>query len=360
MKYGTIPEMFFRTCDKYGTEKTAFSYKKGDEWVSLNYDEIRDRVEAFALGLLELGIRKGDRIGIVSENRIEWIIASFAISIIGAVDVPVFPILTAKQEEFVYSNCQASAIIVSNNFQLHKVMEFRDSVESLRHIIVMNREFNCDDVTVRSMDELITRGCTIKSKSERRELIKSISSKLSEDDLVTVIYTSGTTGNPKGVMLSHKNLIADYTGAVERIGKHRLEHKKALCFLPLCHCYERTAGLNAFFSQGVSIYLAESFDAVSRNLLEVQPNIMTVVPKVLETIKKKMLAAIDKEPTSKRMLVKKSIDAGLKYVRAKQNGRVGPIVATENAIAEKLVFSKLREKLGSSMEMLVSGGAAMS
>ena len=141
-----------------------------------------------SLGLLSLGIRSGDRVGLVAENRLEWIIADLAIASIGAIDVPIFTTLTAKQEEYIFSDCQASAIVVSNNFQLKKVLEFKENISSLRHIIVMNKDFNEQDLAVKSMDSLIDFGAQVRSQKGRKSIIEEHIQKIKPDDLLTIIY----------------------------------------------------------------------------------------------------------------------------------------------------------------------------
>jgi len=358
MKYLTIPEMFNKTCDKWGNTKVCFRYKKNDEWIALNYDQLRDKVFSLALAFMELGIHKGDRIGIASENRIEWIISSFAISLIGAIDVPIFPILTAKQEEYIFSHSEVSAIIVSNNFQLKKVLEFKDNIPSLRHIIVMNDDYDKKNVFVRSISELIERGASLRNKQERDEIVFDCCNKVNEDDLLTIIYTSGTTGNPKGVMLSHKNVVSNALASLKAFGGD-VSSDVSLSYLPLCHAYERTAGFYAFFVGGAEIVLAESIDTVASNIKEVRPTFMTTVPKLLETIKKKIYFAMDKESPIKKKMFNWAVSVGVKYVRSSLNNKNNPILKTQYNLADKLVFSKLREKLGGRLSRMVSGGAAL-
>lgn len=357
MKYNTIPEMFVYTCEKYGESQVAFKYKNKGAWHNVSHKELRERVEKFALGLMELGIHKGDRVGIVSENRIEWVVACFAISMIGAIDVPIFPILTAKQEEHIYSNCQASAIIVSNNFQLNKVLEFKENISSLRHVIVMNDDFACNEVYVRKMSEVSTRGENLKNPVERRTLLSSCCGKINENDVVTIIYTSGTTGIPKGVMLTHKNFVSDIVGALQLIGS--LEGENSISYLPFCHAYERTAGFYAFFTAGVEIALAESVDSVSGNIKELKPTILTTVPKFMETIKKRIFFAMEKEPPAKKKLFHWAVAVGSKYARNKLEGKNNPIISAQYAIADKLVFSKLRDRVGGRLKRFLSGGASL-
>ncbi len=357
MSFKTIPEMFNNVCDRFGDTKSAYLYKIEGEWTELTFNQLRDKVQAFALGLMELGIHKGDRVGLVAENRIEWIISSLAINAIGAIDVPIFPILTSKQEEYIFTNCSASAIIVSNNFQLGKVMEFKERLTSLRHIIVINKDFKTKDVFVKSMDDLINRGAELRSKEERREIFKECCDKISEDDTLTIIYTSGTTGNPKGVMLTHKNVVSNINGCLRVIGD--VENEIALSYLPFCHSYERTTGFYSLLSGGATVAIAESIDSVAANLKEVRPTFMTTVPKLLETVKKKVYLAMDKESSAKRKIFNWAVSIGTKYVRMKEEKKSNPIVSAQYKLADKLVFSKLRERIGGRLKRMVSGGAAL-
>lgn len=216
MKYKNIPDMFFQTCLYHSSEKTAFLYKADGKYQELTYGKLQERVEKLAIGLLELGFHKGDRIGLVSENRIEWIIVSFAINLIGAIDVPLFPILSAKQEEEIFTDCGVSAVIVSNQFQLSKILQFKDNVASIRHVIVMNDDYDSNELYVKSLKSLEERGGAIKNEQARHEHLLQKSAAIQPHDLLTLIYTSGTTGTPKGVMLTHHNILSNIEAVLER------------------------------------------------------------------------------------------------------------------------------------------------
>lgn len=357
MIYPTIAELFLKITEKYQDSKIAFRYKINETWVELNYQQLRDRVEHLALGLMELGVHKGDRIGIVSENRIEWIISSLAINSIGAIDVPVFPILTAKQEEFVFSDCGATAIVVSNNFQLKKVLEFKERLASLRHIIVMNDNFDCNDLFVKSLSEIEVRGKEIKSDKNRQHIFEDTIAKIQPDDLLTIIYTSGTTGTPKGVMLSHNNISSNIHACWDLIGD--VSNDTSLTFLPFCHAYERTTGFLTLFSGGTTINLAESIESVASNISEVKPTIMTTVPKLMETIKKKVYAKMEKEKPATKKIFFWAMKIGIKKAKMKTMGKSNMFINAQFRIADKLVFSKLRDRLGGRLEKFISGGAAL-
>lgn len=356
----TIPQVFIKITDKYGFQRQAIRFKKspGTEYIGMNYTELRELVECFSIGMLNLGIKAGDRVGIISENRYEWIVADFAVVCIGAIDVPLFPILTAKQIEFTFNDCEASAVIVSNNFQLSKINEIKDKVKSLRHVIVLNDDFSSDDVSVKSMKAIIARGKEIRQESDRKKIFVQHCNNVKEDDLLTLIYTSGTTGNSKGVMLSHKNIVSNITGSIQTVGFN--EDDSVLSHLPLCHSYERTTGYYAIFAVGATINLAESIETVATNLTEVKPTIMTTVPRLLETVKKRIFAAILKEKTAKQKVFYWAIGIGKKWIRNKIDGKSDFLINFQYSIADKLVFSKIRERFGGRMRLIVSGGAALS
>lgn len=356
MRFQTIPEMLKYVCEKY-EDKDAYLYKLNGEYKSISYTNLMNRVQCFMLGMMEMGIHKGDKVGIVAENRIEWIIASFAINSIGAIDVPIFPILTSKQEEYIFQHSEATAVIVSNNFQLNKVMEFKDNIPSLRHIIVMNNDFMSKEVFVRSMEDVTARGAQLKSESDRKAIFEEKRSKINEDDLLTIIYTSGTTGEPKGVMLSHKNVVSNVKAAHKAVTD--LEGQTAVTFLPLCHTFERMAGFYTLFSGGTKIAIAESIDSLPANMKEIKPTIIPSVPKFLETVKKRVESSMEREPANKQKVFKWAVNIGKKYIKNKFEGKSNFLISPQYALADKLVYSKIRERFGGNLKTFISGGAAL-
>ena len=358
MNYFTIPEMFIKTCEKFAdNSRPAFLYKKNNKYISINHFELREKVECLALGLMELGVRQSDRIGLVSENRIEWIISSLAINMLGAVDVPLFPILAAKQEEEIFNDCQVSSVFVSNNFQLNKILEIKNFVPSLRQVIIFNDDFESKDVFIHSLNKIIDRGYALRNESERKELIQEQINKIDTNDILTLIYTSGTTGKPKGVMLTHNNILSNAEGALEVLGDFSKD--TSLMFLPLCHCYERTGGFYALFYSGTKIAIAESIESVASDILEIKPTVITTVPRLLETVKKKIFNKIEKEPKSKQLVFNWAVNIGKSKVINQQAGKNNPVINSLYKIADKMVFSKIRENLGGKLIRFISGGAAL-
>lgn len=359
MNFRTIPEAFIATCTKYGSNKIAFKFYGTDGLMKeVNYIELQQKVECFAIGLMEFGLKTGDRIGIVSENRIEWIIADLAIASIGAISVPVFPTLTSKQLEYIYNDCSATAIIVSNSFQLRKILEVKDNIPSLRHIIIMNDDYSPKEIHIKTLNSIIDTGKKTKEEQDCTKILMSTIEKIKEDDILTLIYTSGTTGNPKGVMLTHKNILSNYEGIHEAV--HLYDTDTSVSYLPLSHSYERTTGYYTLFFTGVTIGLADSIDTLLPFIQEVKPTVMTTVPRFLETVKRKIFSAMEKEKPAKRIIFKNAVATGKKYVYAKQEKKIPLFLELKYKLFDKLVYSKIREKMGGRLRLLVSGGAALS
>jgi long-chain acyl-CoA synthetase len=357
MKYRNISEYLYDLCNKYQNNEFAFTYKKNGEYQKITHLELLDKIECLAISFLELGIHKGDRVGLVAENSIEWIVSCFAINIIGAIDVPLFPILTAKQEAEIFDDCSATAIIVSTNFQLNKINEIKDTLPNLRHIIAFTNQLEQKDLYIHSLETLIDRGNKIRSKEERKETLIEIQKKISPDDLLTLIYTSGTTGKPKGVMLSQNNILSNVDAAIEILGS--LKNPVSLMYLPLCHAYERTTGFYTLFASGAKIAIADSIETVPVQLQEIKPNVITSVPKLLETIRKKVYINISKESIARQKIFNWAIGIGIKKAYELQDGKNNSITNFFYKIAYQLVLHKIRERLGGQLEKIISGGAAL-
>jgi long-chain acyl-CoA synthetase len=361
-QFSTIAEMFVGVVDIYRTsKKDAFQRKVDGKYVGTSYGELYDLVEALALSLRGLGLSQGDRIGMMSENRLEWVVADFACACAGFADVPVFPILTPKQVEYIFDNAEVKAVICSNALQLGKLLKVADAIPTLQHIIVMNEDALEKEPKAREKSVILFR----RMIEEGRKLAAAVPGQLERlvkmitpDDLATLIYTSGTTGNPKGVMLSHGNFVANVAGGARALPV--VDSDVVLSYLPLCHAYERTGGYYTCFACGATIAFADSIETVSENLLEVRPTIMTSVPRLFERIKNRVEKSVEAGPERNRKIFHWGIGVGIEHFRALQRkGRVGPILAAKNALAERLVFAKIRERTGGRIKMFVSGAAAL-
>lgn len=350
----TIPEMFLSVCARYegNTNKIAYTHRSEGAWHSLTHDEVRQQVELFADGLLRYGLAPGERVGVVSENRTEWVVVDFAMAGIGIVDVPIFPTLTAHQEQFIFNNCEATAIIVSNAAQLRKVLEVWDEMPTVRLIITMNDHLS-DNPRIVSMQSVMDRSSAESTPQERRTKFTTLASRVRSEDLLTLIYTSGTTGNPKGVMLTHRNLTSNVNSALHTIDV--TETDSFLSYLPMCHSYERMTGHYLAFAAGASVYIAESIESVAELMKEVKPTIMTSVPRLFERIRARVLGAVERDSPTKQKIFRWAMKVGERY----DEGDRGVFTALQRAIADKLVFSKIRERTGGRLRFFVSGGAAL-
>jgi long-chain acyl-CoA synthetase len=356
VQFSTIPEMFQRLCDRFGAEqRPALMYKDESGYVGIPYREVRERVELFANGLASLGVRKGDRVAIIAENRPEWAISDLAIVSLGAVDVPVYPTMTAKQNEFIFNDAGAKLAIVSNQFQLNKVMRIIDEVKCLEKVIVMNEKGVTLEGPTLAFSAVLEMGRTYRAENPGH--LAAAAATVKPEDLLTLIYTSGTTGNPKGVMLTHANLASNIIASAQVIDFGVSD--TLLSFLPLSHSFERMAGYYTAFACGATIAYAESVETVRDNMLEVKPTIVTTVPRLFERIYSRVIKQVDSGSALKKKIFRWAIAVGKIHARARRHGRVNPLLAAQHAIADKLVYSKLRERTGGRMKFFVSGGAAL-
>jgi long-chain acyl-CoA synthetase len=354
--FSTIPEMFWRLTEKFaGETRPLVLYKSDDTYRGLRYSEMRARTETFAHGLAALGVKKGDRVAIISENRPEWVISDIAITSIGGVDVPVYPTMTAKQIEYIFNDAGVKIAIVSNQFQLNKVMRVYPEVASLEKIILIAEKGPIAEPDTVSFSAVMDMGKA--HYKEQPDFLPASVAMVKPEDLLTLIYTSGTTGNPKGVMLTHSNLVSNIKAAAEVIDFGPSD--TMLSFLPLSHSFERMAGYYTGMSCGVTIAYAESVETVRDNMLEVKPTIITTVPRLFERIHSRVMKQMDASSPVKKKIFNWGLRVGHAYSAARRRESIGIGLRLRHAVADRLVFSKLREKTGGKMRFFVSGGAAL-
>ncbi|MGB2867057.1 MAG: long-chain fatty acid--CoA ligase [Bacteroidota bacterium] len=354
--FSTISEMFDRITTKFAGESRPMLMQKFDkEYRGISYAEYRRNVELFLLGLASLGVKKDDKVGIISENRPEWVVADMAVVTLGAVDVPVYPTLTPKQLEFIFNDSEVKLIIVSNMFQLNKIQKIRRDVKSLGRIIIMSEKGPIEDDMVIGYSKVYELGKEFEKVNPKffRESI----AKPQPEDLLTIIYTSGTTGNPKGVMLTHNNLVTNIKASADVIPFG--EKDTLLSFLPLCHSFERMAGYYTAMACGATVAYAESIETVRDNLLEVHPTIVTTVPRLFERIQSRLMKQVDGGPAVRRKIFHWAVRVGKEYAKESKRGTVGAGLKMQHVLADKLVYSKLRERTGGRIRFFVSGGAAL-
>lgn len=356
VEFSTIAEMFDKIMKKYADEQRPMLMQKIDkQYRGITFREYRRSVELFALGLAALGVRRGDRLAIISENRPEWIVADMAMVCLGAVNVPIYPTLTPKQIEFIFNDAGVSIAIVSNAMQLGKVLKIKNDVKTLRYTITMAEKTDGADESVLTYSAILEKGKEY--EKSHPTLFEESLKQAQPEDLLTIIYTSGTTGNPKGVMLTHKNLASNIQASADVIPFGPSD--VLLSFLPLCHSFERMAGYYTAMACGATVAYAESVETVRDNLLEVKPTIVTTVPRLFERIHSRIMKQVDSSPPLRQKIFHWAVDVGRQYAKAKKQRRIPVTLTLQHAVADKLVYSKLRARTGGRMRFFVSGGAAL-
>lgn len=360
VEFSTIPEMFFRLCDRYrGEERTVLRHKVRDEgWQEITWDEFESRVQALAGYLRRQGIQEDDRVALLSENRPEWAISDLGTQVAGATNVSIYTSLPPAKIAYILRDSGAKVCIVSVPVQRKKVEEIADECPELEEIIVMSEL--AEDVSVRMTlwEDALHAGRDYWEKNE--EKLVEIANGITSDDTSALIYTSGTTGQPKGVVLTHRNFCSNVKAALQCVPFGEDDHH--LSFLPLSHAFERTGGYTAVLAAGATITYAESIEAVSQNLLEVQPTLLISVPRIFEKVYNRVTKQAGEGGVIKKKLFDWAVRTGEKYAEMQQaNGSgPGPLLRMQKALAHRLVFSKLHEKLGGNLRFAVSGGAALS
>jgi long-chain acyl-CoA synthetase len=351
---GTLTKLFFDAVSKFN-RPDALQVKVGGAYKPISHTEVAERVRHAARGLSSLGIRRGDRVGILSENRPEWAIADFACLTAGLTDVPIYPTLPADQIAYILKDSGAVAIFVSNKAQAEKIREIRSQVPALTTVVAFDEVPGLANMSMTDLEKRGAEGETSRSIETYREdalLVKP-------DDLATIIYTSGTTGEPKGVMLSHDNIYSNVEASRKAIP---FEGKDVgLSFLPLSHIFERMAGHYMMFATGTSIAYAESIDTVAANMGEVKPTLVLSVPRLYEKMYARILETALTGGFLKKNIFFWARGVADRWASEKLAGKKpGGLLAIQYGIAQKLVFSKLKTRTGGRLRYFVSGGAPLS
>jgi long-chain acyl-CoA synthetase len=346
----------FLAAAEHKRDAPLFLSKKDGAWQPTTGAQAIETVENLAHGLEMLGVRRGDRVAIFAESRVEWALADFAILGIGAVTVPIYATVTGPQCAALLRNSGAKVAIVSNTAQRDKLRVERGSAPDLGAIIVMDGPRDPAHTGEVTWADLIARG----SEQRQREpdLFQRSIADIVPNDLATIIYTSGTTGEPKGAMLSHANIASNVASALKVFGL--TPNDTSLSFLPLSHIFERMGGLYCMLAGGVTIAYAESLEAVSANAMEVRPTIITGVPRFYEKVYARVMEGGAARPPIARALFHWALGVGAQRARAKFAGRsLSPLLAFQLGIADRLVLSKIRARVGGRLRYGVSGGAPL-
>lgn len=350
----TLIDVFTRAVRNHN-RPDALNYKSGGRWVSLSSAEMLARAKHIAAGLHAIGIRHGDRVALLSDSRVEWTLTDAGCLFTSAIDVPIYPTLTPPQVRYILRDSGSSALFLANREKFVELKEILGECPQVEHVIFFDAEgvTAADGLTLAQLEE---KGRELEQIDPG--LIDRLAAETTPDDLATIIYTSGTTGEPKGVMLTHANLVSnliDSCGHLE-IG----EQDTVLSVLPLSHVYERQA-MYMYLHHGMAVYFAESLLTIAPNLREVRPTIVVGVPRMYEKIYQRIRERAAEAGKLKAGLLAWSVAAGTEY--AERFNKRQPIPATlklKHSLAMKLVFSKWHEAFGGRIRLLLSGGAALS
>lgn len=320
--------------------------KYNGEWIKTSTQEYIDKSNAISRAFIRLGVQKNDKIALISStNRTEWNIFDIGSLQVGAQTVPIYPTIASEDYEYILNHSESSYCIVSDQVVYDKLIAIKNNVPTLKDIYSFDEISGC-----KNWKELLTLG----SDNSNQDVVEDRKKNVKPQELATIIYTSGTTGRPKGVMLSHHNIVSNVLDSAPRI-PFKEGTSTALSFLPICHIFERVI-LYIYQYYSVSVYFAESIEKLTDNLKEVHPNVMTVVPRLLEKVYDKIYAKGAELTGVKKMLFFWAINLGLKYKPYKENGWW---YEKQLGIARKLIFSKWKEALGGKLDVMVSGSAAL-
>lgn len=349
----TLNELFFGAIDGAAGRPVALRYKRDGAWHDIPPGELLRRVHHTSLGLLELGIHPGDRVALLSENRPEWAIVDFACLTARCADVPIYPTLPARQAEYILRDSGAVALFVSSQAHADKIAEVRERLPALRHLIAFDAGVTGAGIV--SLAEVEARGA---AAVDRYPDWRRDAQRAAPGDLATLIYTSGTTGDPKGVMLSHGNITSNVLATVEVLPIGAGD--ECLSFLPLSHIFERMAGHYTMLHVGVVINYAESMDTIGPNMAEVRPTVVTAVPRVYEKVHARTVEAATSGPVMRREIFLWAQATALHWAELALAHEPIPLpLRLARAVADRLVFSKLRRRLGGRIRYFVSGGAPL-
>ena len=324
----------------------AFTTKYDGVWTSISTEEFCDQAKKVSRALISIGIEAQDKIAMISStNRTEWNLVDIGLLTIGAVNIPIYPTISSEDYEYILNHSESQYCFVSDQEVYDKVIAIKDKVKSLKKIYSFDSIKGCSN-----WKELIELG----TSSEHDTILEERKIAVAPEDLATIIYTSGTTGIPKGVMLSHDNVVSNVLSSSKRLPLN-IGEASALSFLPICHIFERVI-LYIYMQNSVSVYYAESLEKIADNLREIKPNVMTAVPRLLEKVYDKIYARGAELTGIKQKLFYWAVDLGLQY---EPYGKNGAWYEFKLKIAKKLILSKWQEALGGNLELIASGSAAL-
>ncbi len=356
-EFGSLHEFLLNSAYKIHQPSYTFLLEKsGNTYKEISYAETLDNIDKWASYLHSIGIRKGDKLSIVLENCPEFIYFDQALQKLGAVNVSIYPTLTPDETAFILNDSQSKAVLVGNPFLLKKFQKVEDKCPQVEKVFLA---FDYNNENEKFVNVSTLKSIGAKALAAQKDEIDAILPTIQKDDLAALIYTSGTTGVPKGTMLSHYNFMSNCYDAKDLCWSINKDDR-FLSFLPLSHVYERMAGYYLPTFIGAQIAYAESIEKIAQNFMEATPTIMTCVPRLLERLEGRIRGNAEAKGGISAKIFFWSLKVGEKHrIKLENKKSIGPLLAIQHAIAEKLVFSKIKSKLGGKLKLLVSGGGAL-
>jgi long-chain acyl-CoA synthetase len=363
-KSTTVPNLLRNVVGYVHDENTTFLlHKVKENWVEISYKHVLDNADAISSYFLEMGISKGDRLALIIENSVDWIYYDQGLQQIGGVNVSIYPTLSETEIEYILNDSGAKTLLAGSPFLFRKVLKIANNCPNLQRIIPVfddyqkylpDSELNAGVISLKS---LIEEG--EKTLDQYQKKIEIAREAILPSDLTSLIYTSGTTGTPKGVMLTHSNFVQNVKVCLEQIPVINKDDL-FLSFLPLSHVFERTATYHVCCAVGSKIAFAQSLELLAKNMAEVKPTVMSCVPRLLERIHDKAMKNGTSAGGLKAKIFLSSIETGKEFREVHEAGKKPSLIlGIKKSIAEKLVFSKIKEKTGGRLKFMLSGGAAL-
>ena len=355
MKYKSIGEMFYAKRD-ISPKDVAFKIKENGEWKSLTYEHIITESEKIAAGLASLGISKGDKVAIISANRIEWALVDYAVVSLGAILVTIYPSLLKEQVRYILNDSEAKVVFAEDDIQTTKVNEVSDKLSHLKNSILIDIKNSTLKDPWKGLDALADLGA--KHLDMNPDTVANAVKEVSLDDWLTIIYTSGTTGEPKGAVLTHGNILSNIESGISVLPITNSD--VFLSFLPLSHVLERMAGHYLAYYCGTVIAYAESIEAVPVNMGEVKPTVMISVPRLYEKMYGRVIENVELGSSVKQKIFHWAVGVGGQYINKIMHKKpISSVLQFKKNLAYKLVFSKLAERVGGRIRFMISGGAPL-
>ena len=363
-KSTTVPNLLRNVVGYVHNENTTFLlHKVKENWVEISYKHVLDNADAISSYFLEMGISKGDRLALIIENSVDWIFYDQGLQQIGGVNVSIYPTLSETEIEYILNDSGAKTLLAGSPFLFRKVLKIANNCPNLQRIIPVFDDYQKYlpdselNVGVISLKSLIEEG--EKTLDHYQKKIEIAREAILPSDLTSLIYTSGTTGTPKGVMLTHSNFVQNVKVCLEQIPVINKDDL-FLSFLPLSHVFERTATYHVCCAVGSKIAFAQSLELLAKNMAEVKPTVMSCVPRLLERIHDKAMKNGTSAGGLKAKIFLSSIETGKEFREVHEAGKKPSLIlGIKKSIAEKLVFSKIKEKTGGRLKFMLSGGAAL-